>query len=102
VHFIDVGLNAQRYRDEILKPIVVPFIRHHHLMFQNDNAQPHVTRFCTQCLEAENQTCHSLGMFGMLWIDVYYSVFQFLPISSNFAQPLNRSGITFHGPQSTA
>jgi hypothetical protein len=25
-------------------------------------------------------------MFGMLWIDVYDSVFQFPPISSNFAQ----------------
>jgi hypothetical protein len=25
-------------------------------------------------------------MFGMLWINVYDSVFQFLPISGNFAQ----------------
>ncbi len=31
VHFI---LNAQRYRDEILRPIVVPFIHDHHLMLQ--------------------------------------------------------------------
>ncbi len=31
----------------------------------------------------------------------YDSVFQFLPISSNFAQPLKRSGPTFHRPQST-
>ncbi len=45
VHFIDGILNAQRYRDEILRPIVVP--------------------------------------------------------SSNFAQPLKRSGPTFHRPQST-
>ncbi len=37
-------------------------------------------------------TCHPLSMFGMLWIGVYDSVFQFLPISSNFAQPLKRSG----------
>jgi hypothetical protein len=35
-------------------------------------------------------------MFGMLWIDVYNSVFQFPPISSNFAQPLKRSETTFH------
>ena len=34
-------LNAQRYRDEILRPVVVPFIHCHHLMFQHDNAQPH-------------------------------------------------------------
>jgi hypothetical protein len=40
--------------DEILRPIVVPLIRHHHLMFQHDNAQPHVTRICTRFLEAEN------------------------------------------------
>jgi hypothetical protein len=45
------------------------------------------------------QTCHPLSMFEMLWMD---SVFQFLPISSNFAQPLKRSGTTFHRPQSTA
>ncbi len=29
VHFIDGILNAQRYRDEILRPIVVPFIHDH-------------------------------------------------------------------------
>ncbi len=46
-------------------------------------------------------TCHPLNMFGMLWIGVYDSVFQFLPISSNFAEPLKRSGATFHRPQST-
>ncbi len=47
-------LNAQRYRDEILRPIVVPFIHDHHLMLQHDNAWPHVARICTQSLEAEN------------------------------------------------
>ncbi len=54
VHFIDGILNAQRYCDEILKPIVVPFIHDHHLMLQHDNARPHVARICTQFLEAEN------------------------------------------------
>ncbi|KAL0180228.1 hypothetical protein M9458_025670, partial [Cirrhinus mrigala] len=33
-----------RYRDEILRPIVVPFIHDHHLMLQHDNARPHVVR----------------------------------------------------------
>ncbi len=42
-----------------------------------------------------HRTCHPLSMFGMLWIGVYDSVFQFLSISSNFAQP------KFHWPQST-
>ncbi len=53
-HFIDGILNAQRYREVILKPIVVPFIHNHHLMLQHNNARPHVTRICTQFLEAEN------------------------------------------------
>ncbi len=44
VHFIDGILNAQRYRNEILRPIVVPFIHDHHLMLQHDNARPHVAR----------------------------------------------------------
>ncbi len=109
VHFINGILNAQRNRDEILRNIVVPFIHDHHLMLQHDNARPHVVRICTQFLEAENITvfawpaysCHPLSMFGMLWIGVYDSVFQFLAISSNFTQPLKRSGPTFHRPQST-
>ncbi len=54
VHFIDGILNAQRYRDEILRPIVVPFIHDHHLMLQHYNARPHVARICKQFLEAEN------------------------------------------------
>ncbi|XDV28191.1 hypothetical protein PO909_031543 [Leuciscus waleckii] len=104
VHFIDGILNAQRYRDEILRPIVVPFIHDHHLMLQRDNAQPHVARICTQFLEAENipvlawpayspDPCHPLSMFGMLWIGAYDSVFQVLPISSNFAQPLKSTTV---------
>ncbi len=49
-----------------------------------------------------HQTCAPLSMFGMLSIGVYDSMFQFLPISSIFAQPLKRSGPTFHRPQSTS
>ncbi len=40
VHYIDGILNAQRYRDKILRLIVVPFIHDHHLMLQHDNARP--------------------------------------------------------------
>ncbi len=46
-----------------------------------------------------HQTCHPLSMFGMLWISVYDSVFQFLTISRNFTQPLKRSGPTSHNQQ---
>ena len=48
LHFIDGNLNKQRYRDEILRHIVVPFNCRHHLMLQHENARPHVTRMCTQ------------------------------------------------------
>ena len=54
LHFSNGDLNAHRYCDEILRPIVVPFILYHRLQFQHDNARPHVTRICTQFLEAEN------------------------------------------------
>ncbi len=54
VNFIEGILNAQRYRDEILRPIVVLLIPDHHLMLQHDNARPNVARICTQFLEAEN------------------------------------------------
>ncbi|KAL0175489.1 hypothetical protein M9458_027819, partial [Cirrhinus mrigala] len=104
VRFIEGILNARRYRDKILRPIVVPFIHDHHLMLQHNNARPHVARICTQFLEAENipvlaWPAYSPDMFGMLWISVYNSMFQFLAISSNFAQPLKRSEPTFHRPQ---
>ncbi len=111
VHFIDGILNAQRYRDEILRPIVVPFIHDHHLMLQHDNAQPHVARICTQFLKAENIPVPTWPTYSPdmspiehVWdalIRVYDTVFQFLPISSNFAEPLKRSEPTFHRPQST-
>ena len=46
-----------------------------------------------------HQTCHPLSMFGMLWIDVYDSLFHYPPIFSNFTQSLKRSGTTFHNQQ---
>ncbi len=46
-----------------------------------------------------HRTCHPASMFGILWIGVYDSVFQFLPISSNFTLPLKRSRPTFHNQQ---
>ncbi len=107
-HFIDGILNAQRYRDEILRPIVVLFIQDHHLMLQHGpmlqgSVHNSWKLKSPQFLHGQHtrRTCHPLSMFGMLWIGVYDSVFQFLLISSNFAQPLKRSGPTFHRPQLT-
>ncbi len=48
-----------------------------------------------------HRTYHPLSVFRMLWIGVFDSELQFLPISSNFTQPLKRSGPTFYRPQST-
>ncbi len=45
------------HRDTVKRswgPLFVPFIHDHHLMWQHDNARPHVARICTQFLEAEN------------------------------------------------
>ena len=92
-------------------PKVVPFIRRHHLMFQPDNARPHVASVWTQFLEDENVPvlpwpAYSPDMSPIehAWdalINVYDRVFRFPPISSNFAKPLKKSGTTFHSPQST-
>jgi len=40
---INENLNSQRYIDEILRPIVMPFLRRIGLrpLYQDDNAKPH-------------------------------------------------------------
>ncbi len=81
---------------------------HWHPLFSHEalNVGEYHVRNSSRCVRAlcTGETGHNkrpLSMFGMLWIGVYGSVFQFLPKSSNFAQPLKRSGPTFHRPQST-
>ena len=44
------NLTGVRYRDEILRSVAVPFVQQHHLIFQQDNAQPHVARVCQDFL----------------------------------------------------
>lgn len=51
---VNGNLTAVRYRDEILRPHVVPFVRQHHLTFQQDNARPHVARVCRDFLATQN------------------------------------------------
>ncbi len=111
VHFIDGILNAQRYRDEILRPIVVPFIHDHHLMLQHDNARLHVARICIQFLEAENipvlaWPAYSPDMTPIehVWDALDRRIRQRFPVPANIQQlrnPLKSSGPTFHRPQST-
>lgn len=52
--FINGGLTRVRYRDEILRRHVVPFIRTHGGILQHDNARPHVARVCTDFLQRRN------------------------------------------------
>ena len=43
---IDGNLKAQKYRDHVLAPHVVPLLRNHDVIsvFQQDNARPHIAR----------------------------------------------------------
>ncbi len=111
VHFTDGILNAPRYRDEILRPIVVPFIHDHHLMLQHDNARPHVARICSQFLEAENIPVLAWPAYSLdtspiehVWEALDRCIRQRVPVPANIQQlhtTLKRSGPTLHRPQST-
>ena len=48
------NLTAVRYRDEILRPVAVPLVQQHQMTFQNDNARPHVARFCQDFMAKHN------------------------------------------------
>jgi hypothetical protein len=102
--FIDGNLNAQRYSNEILRPIVVPFIRHHHLMFQHDNAQPHVTRIYTQFLKAENVPVLAYILTRNVWDALDQHVRQRAPVPATIQQlrtALEEEWDNIHRPQST-
>ena len=103
LHFINGNLNTQRYRCRDIHPPPSCFS----MIMHGPMSQGSVYNSCKLKMSQffhglhTHQTCHPLSMFGMLWIDLYDSVFQFTPISSNFTQPL-KTGTTFHRPQSTA
>ena len=47
--------NAMRYCNEIVQPVLLPFLRHGHAaIFQQDNARPHVARHTMNFLQANN------------------------------------------------
>ena len=49
------GLTTQRYIDEVLRPVAVPYIRHNNLMLlQQENARPHVARLTLDFLRRSN------------------------------------------------
>ncbi len=93
VHFIDGILYAQWYHDEILRPIVLPFIHDHHLMLQHDIARPHVARICIQFLEDENipvlvwpQYSPDMSPTEHVWDALDRRIWQCVPIPANIQQ----------------
>ena len=52
---VDWNLTSQIYCDEILEPVVVPFMRQHGVtLFQQDNARPHTARYTQDVLRRNN------------------------------------------------
>ena len=43
-------LTGQRYFNEVLQPVVLPFVQQHHVVMQDDNARPHRARIAQQFL----------------------------------------------------
>ena len=56
LYVIHGNLTAVRYRDEILNPLVLPFIQaqRRNITFQHDNARPHVARVVNNFLRQHN------------------------------------------------
>ena len=52
---IDGNLNAARYHDEVLAPVVLPFMQRHGpgVNLQQDNARPHAARIVQQYLQQQ-------------------------------------------------
>ncbi len=84
VHFIDGILNVQKYRDEILRPILVPFIHGHHLMLQGSvhNCWKLKT---SQFLNGQHihRTCHPIEHF---WDALDRRTRQRVPAPANIQQ----------------
>lgn len=53
---VDGNLNAQRYIDQILRPVLLPFLQQHNnrTLFQQDNARPHTARITREFLQRNN------------------------------------------------
>ena len=53
LHIVRGRLNAMTYRDTILQPIVVPFMKNGLTLLQQDNARPHTARITTDFLRQQ-------------------------------------------------
>ena len=50
LHVVDGTMTGRKYRDEVILPLVIPTVRAHNLVFQQDNATLHRASIVTQCL----------------------------------------------------
>jgi transposase len=69
----------------------VPFIHRHNLIFQHDNAQPHVARICTQFLEGENVLqwpvfSPDMSPVEYVWDALDRHAQQYVPVLANIQQ----------------
>ena len=94
-------LTGQRYIDEVLQPVVLPFVQQHHVVLQDDNTRPHRARTVQQFLQ-QNNVDHldwparspdvANAMFGTFSASVYDREFHDQERSKLWAQPCRRSG----------
>ena len=47
-------LTGKRYINEVLQPVVLPFVQQHHVVLHDDNARPHRARIVQQFLQQNN------------------------------------------------
>ena len=47
-------LTSQCYINEVLQPVVLPFVQQHHIVLQDDNTRPHWVRIVQQFLQQNN------------------------------------------------
>ena len=50
-------LTGQRYINEVLQPVVLPFVQQHHVVLQDDNARPHPATDCQTHQEYASSFC---------------------------------------------
>ena len=89
-------LTGQRYINEVLQPVVLPFVQQHHVVLQDDNARPHWARIVQQFLQQigllDPLTCRQSSMFGTFSASVYDREFHDQERSNLWAQPCRSSG----------
>ena len=93
-----------KYRDGILDPIVLPFLRQRNVdhVFQHDNARCHVARVYQDFHgRYYHRICHQLNIYGMNSIDVFATVSIQRKHYRSCVTHLRKSGTIFHKPLST-